>query len=104
MPSSSTPISPWPMPCWARCMQTWGRMRFLWSTRKRLSIAANGPANAKIFYISSHYYENVTRDLDRTTQIYELWRSTFPRDVVPAINLGELYLSLGQLDKAVAEL
>ncbi|PYU28844.1 MAG: hypothetical protein DMG32_01790 [Acidobacteria bacterium] len=56
------------------------------------------------FYISSHYYENVTRDLDRTTQIYELWRSTFPRDVVPAINLGELYLSLGQLDKAVAEL
>jgi DNA-binding winged helix-turn-helix (wHTH) protein len=55
-------------------------------------------------YISSHYYENVTRDLDRTTQIYELWRSTYPRDTVPAINLGELYFSLGQLDKAVAEL
>jgi eukaryotic-like serine/threonine-protein kinase len=55
-------------------------------------------------YISSHFYENVTRDLDRTTQIYELWRNTYPRDVVPAINLGALYLSLGHPDKAVAEL
>jgi len=55
-------------------------------------------------YISSHYYENVTRDLDRTTQIYELWRNTYPRDVVPAINLGALYISLGHPDKAVVEL
>src|SRR5437660_621095 len=49
-------------------------------------------------YISSHYYEIVTRDLDRTAQIYELWRSSYPRDVVPAINLGSLYNSLGQPD------
>ena len=55
-------------------------------------------------YISSHYYENVTRDLDRTEQIYELWRNTYPRDVVPAINLGALYISVGRPDKAVAEL
>ena len=55
-------------------------------------------------YISSHYYENVTRDLDRTTQIYELWRNTYPRDVVPAINLGALYISLGHPDKAAVEL
>jgi DNA-binding winged helix-turn-helix (wHTH) protein/tetratricopeptide (TPR) repeat protein len=55
-------------------------------------------------YISSHYYENVLRDLNRTAQIYQLWRSTYPRDVVPAINLGSLYNSLGQPDKAAAEL
>jgi len=55
-------------------------------------------------YISSHYYENVTRDLDRTLQIYDLWRNTYPRDVVPAINLGALYVLLGQPEKAVAEL
>jgi eukaryotic-like serine/threonine-protein kinase len=55
-------------------------------------------------YISSHYYENVTRDLDRTVQIYELWRNTYPRDVVPAINLGALHIALGHQDKAVAEL
>ena len=55
-------------------------------------------------YISSHYYENVLRDLDRTTQIYDLWRRTYPRDVVPAINLGSLYVTLGQPDKALSEL
>jgi DNA-binding winged helix-turn-helix (wHTH) protein/Tfp pilus assembly protein PilF len=56
------------------------------------------------FYISSHYYENVTRDLDRTIQTYELWRNTYPRDVVPAINLGSVYVALGQPDKALVEL
>jgi eukaryotic-like serine/threonine-protein kinase len=55
-------------------------------------------------YISSHYYENVTRDFDRTVQIYELWRNTYPRDVVPAINLGALYIALGHLERAVTEL
>jgi eukaryotic-like serine/threonine-protein kinase len=55
-------------------------------------------------YISSHYYENVTRDFDRSVQIYELWRNTYPRDVVPPINLGALYIQLGQPEKAVAEL
>jgi tetratricopeptide (TPR) repeat protein len=55
-------------------------------------------------YISSHYYENVTRDYTRTIQIYELWRRTYPRDVVPAINLGALYDAMGQPDKALAEL
>jgi eukaryotic-like serine/threonine-protein kinase len=55
-------------------------------------------------YITSHYYENVTYDLDRTRQIYELWRSTYPRDVVPAINLGSLYNAFGQPEKALPEL
>ena len=55
-------------------------------------------------YISSHYYENVLRDLDRTAQIYQLWRSTYPRDVIPAINLGSLYNQLGQPEKAIPEL
>jgi len=55
-------------------------------------------------YISSHYYENVSGDLDRTIQIYELWRSTYPRDVIPAINLGSLYNNLGQPEKALPEL
>jgi DNA-binding winged helix-turn-helix (wHTH) protein/Tfp pilus assembly protein PilF len=55
-------------------------------------------------YISSHYYENVLRDFDRSTQIYQLWRSTYPRDVPPAINLGSLYNAVGQPEKALPEL
>ena len=55
-------------------------------------------------YISSHYYENVTCDLDRTAQIYELWRSTYPRDVIPNTNLASIYLVLGQPEKALTAL
>jgi len=56
------------------------------------------------FYISSHYYENVTRDLERAIQTYELWRHSYPRDVIPAINLGDLYVALGQPEKAIPSL
>ena len=56
------------------------------------------------FYISSHYYENVTHDLDRAIQTYELWRHTYPRDIIPAINLGDLYVALGQPEKAIPSL
>jgi DNA-binding winged helix-turn-helix (wHTH) protein/tetratricopeptide (TPR) repeat protein len=56
------------------------------------------------FYISSHYYENVTHDLDRAIQTYELWRHSYPRDITPAINLGDLYFALGQPKKAIPSL
>ena len=55
-------------------------------------------------YISSHFYGNVLHDLGRTAQIYQLWKRSYPRDVVPVINMGTLYLALGQPEKALAEL
>ena len=36
------------------------------------------------FYISSHYEENVTGNLEKAVPLYELWAQTYPRDVVPA--------------------
>ena len=56
------------------------------------------------FYISSHYYDNVTHDVDSSIQTYELWAQTYPRDVVPRINLSAAYQSLGQADKALEEI
>ncbi len=56
------------------------------------------------FYISSHYYENVTHDLDRAIQTYELWRHSYPRDITPAINIGDLYVALGQPEKGIPSL
>jgi eukaryotic-like serine/threonine-protein kinase len=56
------------------------------------------------FYISSHYYDNVTHDVDSAIQTYELWKRTYPRDVVPRINLSAGYGSLGQADKALGEI
>jgi eukaryotic-like serine/threonine-protein kinase len=55
------------------------------------------------FYIESHYHQFVTGDLERARQIYELWAQTYPREDIPRNNLGQIYLSLGQYDKAFAE-
>jgi eukaryotic-like serine/threonine-protein kinase len=55
------------------------------------------------FYIESHYHQVVTGDLERARQIYELWAQTYPRENIPPNNLGVIYQSLGQYDKALAE-
>lgn len=56
------------------------------------------------FYIESHYYHFVTGDLEKARQVYELWAQLYPRESVPPNNLGEIYTSLGQYDKALAEI
>ena len=55
------------------------------------------------FYILTHYYDNVTRELDKSIQTYELWQETYPRDVVPRINLSSYYQQRGQCEKALRE-
>jgi eukaryotic-like serine/threonine-protein kinase len=55
-------------------------------------------------YISSHYYEFVTGDLDKTINIYDLWKQTYPRDWTPPNNLAVDYNeSSGQFEKAVED-
>jgi serine/threonine protein kinase/tetratricopeptide (TPR) repeat protein len=54
------------------------------------------------FYISAHYYDQDTLEVDKTIETYEQWKKTYPRDSVPWDNLSELYESIGQLDKALA--
>ncbi len=52
------------------------------------------------FYIEAHYYD--TRgDLEAARQTYELWARVYPRDDVPAFNLGNLYDGLGQYQKGL---
>ncbi|HEV3481292.1 MAG TPA: winged helix-turn-helix domain-containing protein [Candidatus Acidoferrales bacterium] len=55
------------------------------------------------FYIESHYYNFVTGDLGKARQVYELWAQTYPRDAVPANDLGVIAINLGQYDKALEE-
>lgn len=55
------------------------------------------------FYIDSHYLHNVVGDLGKASEVYELWSQTYPDDVVPAANLGDIYTNLGQYDRALAE-
>jgi len=55
------------------------------------------------FYIESHFHQFVTGDLEKARQVYELWAQTYPREQVARNNLGVVYQSLGQHDKALAK-
>jgi eukaryotic-like serine/threonine-protein kinase len=52
-------------------------------------------------YISAHYYDEVTGDLDKSVEIYEQWKRMYPRDTLPYDNLALRHELLGQFDKAV---
>src|ERR1017187_5828427 len=53
-------------------------------------------------YISSHYYDLVTRDIEKAIAIYEQWVQTYPRDTAPRDNLSLRYTAIGQHEKALA--
>ncbi|HLY60380.1 MAG TPA: protein kinase [Terriglobia bacterium] len=53
-------------------------------------------------YISSHYYDTVTGQLDKAGDVYESWKLTYPRDTVPFNNLALRYQTEGQHEKALA--
>ncbi len=51
--------------------------------------------------ITAHYYSNVHGDLEKTNEVYLLWRQLYPNDVVPPNNLSDDYQALGQPEKAL---
>jgi eukaryotic-like serine/threonine-protein kinase len=55
------------------------------------------------YRISALYFQNVTVEVEKATEAYELWAKSYPRDFVPHGNLGSLYANLGQYEKATAE-
>jgi serine/threonine protein kinase/tetratricopeptide (TPR) repeat protein len=55
------------------------------------------------YRISAFYFEHVTGEMEKATEAYELWAKSYPRDMVPRGNLGNIYSELGQYDKAIAE-
>jgi DNA-binding winged helix-turn-helix (wHTH) protein/tetratricopeptide (TPR) repeat protein len=72
-------------------------------TRKAF-LNGNKVGDQEKFYISTHYYDNVTHEFDKSIQTYELWQETYPRDVIPRINLNEFYGRRGEYDKALQEI
>jgi eukaryotic-like serine/threonine-protein kinase len=53
-------------------------------------------------YITSHYEDYVTGNLEAARKAYELWAQTYPRDDTPTGNLSFIYGNLGDYDKALA--
>ena len=55
------------------------------------------------YRITALYYDTVTGELEQASQVYELWAKSYPQDLVPPNNLGNIYGQLGQYEKAAAE-
>ncbi len=54
-------------------------------------------------YISSHYYEIVTGEIDKANETYQLWKRTYPRDSIPTNNLAIDDAWTGKYDQALVE-
>jgi tetratricopeptide (TPR) repeat protein len=55
------------------------------------------------FRISSSYYFDVTGELDKAIEVFELWKRSYPRDGLPANDVSVIFRYIGQYDKATAE-
>jgi serine/threonine protein kinase/Tfp pilus assembly protein PilF len=53
--------------------------------------------------IEGFYYKNVTGELEKAGQSYELWQQTYPRNGAPYGNLGVISSTLGNYEKALNE-
>jgi tetratricopeptide (TPR) repeat protein len=54
-------------------------------------------------YIDSHYYNFVTGELEKASQVYQIWQQTYPRDMAPFTNLGVIFVYTGQYEKSLEE-
>ncbi|MGB8011771.1 MAG: protein kinase [Terriglobales bacterium] len=54
-------------------------------------------------YIESRYYDLVTGEEDKASEVYKLWQETYPRDISSYSNLGAIYSDLGQHEESVRE-
>ena len=72
------------------------------NTRRAYELRAKVSEREK-FYIESHYFDFVAGDLEKSRQVYETWTQMYPREQIPALNLGVLYQELGQYEKALAQ-
>jgi tetratricopeptide (TPR) repeat protein/tRNA A-37 threonylcarbamoyl transferase component Bud32 len=52
-------------------------------------------------YISVHYFEDATGQVDRAIEVCESWKEAYPRDTVPRDLLAVSYTEIGQYEKAL---
>ena len=72
------------------------------STKQAFERRERGSELEKL-YISSHYYEIVTGEVDKAIETYQLWKRTYPRDSIPTNNLAVEYAWTGKFDQALVE-
>jgi tetratricopeptide (TPR) repeat protein len=55
------------------------------------------------YYIESHYYHIGVGNLEKAVQVYAIWAQSYPRDWGPRLSLSDIYVALGEYDRALAE-
>jgi serine/threonine protein kinase/Tfp pilus assembly protein PilF len=70
------------------------------STRKAYDLRDRVSEWEKL-YITSHYENFVSLDLEASRKTYELWTQTYPRDYIPFENLSVTYGELGDYEQAL---
>jgi eukaryotic-like serine/threonine-protein kinase len=55
------------------------------------------------YRISAYYHQAVTGELEKASEVYDMWKQSYPREFAPHVNLGLAHLWLGEYEKAVIE-
>jgi eukaryotic-like serine/threonine-protein kinase len=55
------------------------------------------------FYITTHYYDIVTGEADKSNEAYQLWARTYPRDPIPPNNIAVYFMSAGRWQEALSQ-
>ena len=69
-------------------------------SRKRAFELRDRASERERLYITAHYYADGGQ-LDQSIQAYELYKQSYPGDFIPSNNLAQIYMGLGQYDKAL---
>lgn len=53
--------------------------------------------------IEAHYYDQVTGEMEKALQMYQVWKQTYPQDITPFSNSAADDAELGKYEKALEE-
>jgi eukaryotic-like serine/threonine-protein kinase len=70
------------------------------NTQKAFELKGRASELEKL-YITTHYYDIVTGEWDKSAETYQLWNQTYPRDSIPTNNLAVFYAVSGRFDQAL---
>jgi serine/threonine protein kinase/tetratricopeptide (TPR) repeat protein len=72
------------------------------NTTKAYELREHTSAKEKL-YITCHYHDLVTGDIDQTIAAYRLLRQTYPHEESASTNLNSAYTSIGRYEQALVE-
>jgi DNA-binding winged helix-turn-helix (wHTH) protein/tetratricopeptide (TPR) repeat protein len=69
---------------------------------RALELSSQTSAEEKL-HISAVYYSLATRELDKAIRTFQLVEKTYPNEELAAVDIGDVYLRVGQFEQCAAE-